>query len=248
MRRSRKTSGEYFSIQHPEFREAERKFIGHQLHFVPDDPDLLRRLSDLVSRLVKKTTRDEAVVEAVRVLGIAALFANDWENDPDALDSYDVSEEARLRTEIRSIVEEQLRAWYDAARSGRNIRVRRCSAQRLRRVGSVLAGDQRGRRRRIVPKDYDLVAEYRGALFRLRRADALLRTLPQSKSRLERVALVAEACGNPADRLRRHLNLDIECRPQGRPWTAEASARIWAANTFTIREQTVSNILSRSRK
>jgi hypothetical protein len=244
VRRSRAAGGsksgdEFFSVQHPDYRRAEQRFIGGHLYaYLPDDPKRLSKLTEILSRLKKETTRDFAVSKAVKFLGIAALFPDEWENEPEALTLYDASEEARLRKEIRAIIEERLRSWCTASRSGRDLETRSSAAERLKSIGAALAGEQRGRRRHIVSDAVELAAEYLRNLFRLRRAEALFDS-PWPSARGQRVAPVAEVCGVPEDILRHHLNLHL---------TAEASARGWAANTFSIDEQTVSNALSRSRK
>jgi hypothetical protein len=245
VRRSRAAGGsksgdEFFSVQHPDYRRVEQRFIdGHLYAYLPDDPDRLRKLTGLLSRLKKNTTRDFAATKAVKILGIAAFFPDEWENEPEALTLYDASEEARLRKEIRAIIEERLRSWCAASRSGHAFETRSSGAERLKSIGEALAGEQRGRRRRIVSDAVELAAEYLRDLFRVRRAEALFDIWPWSSARAQKIADVAKACGVPENVLSHHLNL---------PLTAEASARAWAADTFSVAEDTVSNVLSRSRK
>jgi len=237
--RGLKSGGQFFSICHPDFSEAERAFVnGHLFGHLPDDSDRVDKLTVVLSRLKNQKTRDFAATQAVEFLGIAALFPAPWEDDADALTSYSVAEEARLRGEIREIVKERLQSWHTASRSGRDLDTRSFAADRLKSIGPALAGEQRGRRKRIVPDAVELAGEYLRCLFRLQRAEALFANW-QVPSRSQRIKDVARACGIPEDILIHHLKVSL---------TPEASARAWVADTFGVGDGTVSNVLSRSRK
>jgi hypothetical protein len=76
--------------------------------------------------------------------------------------------------EICRLIWKRVRRWYAEARYATTKEKRAEAADNLKHLGCTLAGDQRGKRRKIVIRPLRVEPYYRRMLFRLLRADHLL--------------------------------------------------------------------------
>lgn len=152
-------------------------------------------------------------------------------------------EEVALEEEIQKLMWDRITAWYGIARGPRG--ARRLKAQKaLKQIGSVLAGDARGRRRTLPLLPMDVLEVYHKLLYRLIRAILVLSDPGLSVPRRDRVRCVADICGLAEAGLREYLRLDENNEPTARPLEPESQARLWVARLLNVTEESVRNILS----
>src|SRR5262249_15345434 len=140
------------------------------------------------------------------------------------------AEERRAEKEVRDWMWAWIDSWWVNAREGLFHETRRAAAKQLERLGAVLAGEQRGRRKSTVnPRVVQL--NYYAQLYRLLRAIALLHSWPWAQMGEARIQVVAEACDLNPGYFRAYLQSDL-LRPEVRPvpWT-----RVWACEVFGIK-------------
>jgi hypothetical protein len=190
---------------------------------------------DLYVRLLRKDLRGDDTLWVIREVGLGALRPEAWE----------VDEAAPGLQEVRALVWRRIDEWYRLAR-GDDVHQRQEAATLLKKLGGVLAGDRRGKRARRKADPIRVLYEYRQNLLRLKRARELLRQLTgiPGQTRIEKVA---EACSIPLGIFREHLSMSEADEVQRHPLPIEHTARVWTARKHGITEQTVSNVLSKSR-
>ena len=207
-------------------------------------PAVPPELPQLLGRLQREGKNEDIVFKTLARLGLRAL----WEGGfaPLALEHGQMSEEGnRILSEIRRQVRRRLAEWYGWARS-RDFNRRTLGAQRLRRLGSCLAGDRRGKRcsALLAPPSFVRDRYYR-LLYRLVRAMLLLpRCRSVAKGRSATIEFVAAACGLGEARLTQYLCLDCDGRPKSRPLPPEQAVRVWVAQEFGLKDKTVRNLLA----
>jgi hypothetical protein len=225
---------EWCSVQHPDYTLIETRLLACEWVRQVDrnrTAAFAMREEKLLSQLRAGDSR--AVFDAIRLLGLMALWSSPAVGDK--------------TVEIQKLVREIITGWYDKARIG-PAQERRTAVRALRRLGDVLAGQQRGRRQRKGAHPLEIWNYYHTILFRLRRALKLLPVwLWGLGNRREKASQVAKACGLRDDCLLRATGLSSsEDRPGQRPLTLEELARIETADAFGVTQHTVANVLTKA--
>jgi hypothetical protein len=198
----------------------------------PPNPKIL----DAVALLRQSLDRQNAVLTVLREAGLKALWPSaSW-------DAFRAStgEELRMVAEVQGLMRSQIEQWYRDARHGLTHEARRAATHNLRRMGVVLAGEQRGRGRSVVASRESVKGKYYESLYRLLRAIALLHDWPWTSTGNARIKAVAEACGLKEAALRDYLHRDF--RPGG--WHPVRAAREWTCSFYGIKPKTLSNLLT----
>src|SRR5262245_33249749 len=167
---------------------------------------------DLYVRRLRQDTRGHVILEIIREAGLDVLRPTvESEDDPESRG-------------LRGLIWQRIDQLYRVARDG-TIDQRREAAGLLKKLGTVLAGDRRGKSRRPRANPVEVLSCYRRSLLRLRRARELLRQ-PTQLPKPVRIAKVAKACRVPLNILRQHLSMS-PADEVGRPLSLQHTARIW---------------------
>jgi hypothetical protein len=207
-----------------------------ELDIVPRPPR--PELVEAVALLRQTTRRSDAVFTVLRTIGLDALRPP-WEITT-ALSYPAGAEDRRVGAELRELMWGEIEQWYRDARSAIRHESRMAAAQKLQRVGVVLAGEQRGRGRSTVGNPMMVSAVYHMLLYRLLRAIALFHDWPWAETGKARIEAVAWTCGLREARLREYLQRDS--RQTG--WQPVRAVREWTCSLFEIKPKTLSNALT----
>jgi len=239
------------SIRHRDWTACEMDFVlKPSTKGLPDrHPDEIgeQEMADYAVRLANPDIRDRAIYELIEKVGPQVF----WDAGP-----------GPEGPTVRMLIQQRVRAAYNAARIGDTVQERATAATFLDGLGKALAGDRRGRRQHPMRDPLAVRSLYYRTLFRVRRARALLQSrellsgLAVPDSREERIDWAAKACGltdelvevpqlrlGLAPHALRDSLLDREGKPR-RPVSPTEQACIWTAKTFGITQQTVRNLLS----
>lgn len=216
----------YLSTLHPDYAALELGWLTNEWLQQTKGYNQLRVFADREAKILAdlKTGDARAVFQAIELLGTMAI----WSDPP-------TGASAAIPKLVRSIITN----WYAAARVGATPQ-RRDAVRMLRRLGSVLAGEQRGRRRQSDADLQEIWNYYHTILFRLGRARRLVSFWTWSgseRNRYKRTNEVAAACGVPIATFKRLLGLDDEQWRLG----VEECARAATADAFNIASRTVAN-------
>jgi hypothetical protein len=235
---------DYFAQDHPQFREDLAQLATAVVH-----ASVPQALKDNMSRLLRFAERagsggddDRLVFDALDVFGPDSLWCNPWRNP-----RFSVAVEEELRP-LRAVVRQRITAWHGTARFGATVADRRVAARHLRRVGSVLAGNQRGKRGAGHRIPVYVRFRYVEALYRLERARHVLKHWPWGGSRAERLRQVAKATGVDLDDLCDFLGINASVERRSQPLPISIVARRITARALGVSEGRVRDLLSVSSK
>jgi|SRR5579862_2433758 len=216
----------YLSTIHPDYAALELGWLTNEWVQQTKGYNQLQVFVDRQAKILAdlKAGNSRAVFQAIELLGLMAIW-HDLPTGPSG--------------EVAALVRGIITTWYASARVG-SAPQRRDAVQMLRRLGSVLAGEQRGRRRQSDADRQEIWNYYHTILFRLGRAHRLVRfwTWSGSEHNLsKRTNEVAAVCGVPSATFKRLLGLDDEQWRLG----IEECARAATAEAFKIAPRTVAN-------
>ncbi|MDG2305568.1 MAG: hypothetical protein P8R42_13180 [Candidatus Binatia bacterium] len=241
----------------PERTRDEQEFMSQGLESFPRrDPswaEIGEKARSVLELFSDRRTFEEAPLDAVRLLGLAALRPGRFEDLPlwqPQLGSDSLMDRIlRDLYMVRGLVWAGVARWQQKAKWDVSHEARRGALERLRKFGRALVPDTRGRRKEIGPPPEILLLAYRQLQFRLALARRLLDD-GRGKRRVPypRIQQVAEECGLNEDWIREWLFFSDRWERKPRTLTIEEMARELLHRISGMEPGSIETSISRGRR